>query len=76
VRGFLGDTGIGQGSIVLGDGEPPLSLLGYDCTGDESRLCCNLPAFGQTVVATGTLGRTNEWFLTDPTICEIDEEQR
>jgi hypothetical protein len=65
--------GIGQGSIVLGDGDPPLSLRdGYDCEGDESRLCCDLPAFGQTVVATGTLWRNNEWLLRDLTICEID----
>ena len=67
------DRGIRGGSVVLGEGEPPLSLLGDgDCEGDESRLCCDLPAFGQTVVATGTLWRNNEWLLRDLTICEID----
>jgi hypothetical protein len=58
---------------VLGDGEPPLSLLdGYECSGDESRLCCDLPAFGQTVVARGMLWRHNGWRLQDLTICEVD----
>ncbi|HEX7506650.1 MAG TPA: hypothetical protein VF550_07745, partial [Polyangia bacterium] len=64
--------GIGRASLVLGDGDPPLSLRdGYNCAGDESRLCCDLPAFGQTVVATGTLGRNNEWYLADLTMCEV-----
>jgi hypothetical protein len=65
--------GIGRGSLVLGDVDPPLSLRdGYNCAGDESRLCCDLPAFGQTLVATGTLGRNNEWSLADLTMCEVD----
>ena len=73
VRGVLRIARIDRSSIVLGDGDPPLSLRdGHDCEGDESRLCCDLPAFGQTVVATGTLGRSNEWLLADLTICEID----
>jgi hypothetical protein len=64
--------GIAGGSLVLGQADPPLSILvSGHCSGDESRLCCNLPAFGQTVVAKGVLRRTNEWYLDHPTICEV-----
>jgi hypothetical protein len=63
-------------STVLGEGEPPLFLTGTEatCVGDESRLCCESPALGQTVVATGVLGRNKGWykgwFLGGPTMCE------
>ena len=73
-RGFICDWEFtARGSFVLGEGDPPLSLLGHDdCVGDDSRLCCSMPAAGQTVVVTGTLNRTNEWFMKGA-ICEIDE---
>ena len=62
-------------STVLGEGEPPLFLTGPDatCMGDESRLCCASPALGQTVVATGVLGRDKGWFLGEPAICEPED---
>lgn len=62
-------------STVLGAGSPPLFLTGRDaaCVGDESRLCCGAPAFGQTVVATGVLGRNHGWFLGEPTMCALDD---
>jgi hypothetical protein len=62
-------------STVLGETEPPLFLTGMDatCMGDESRLCCASPALGQTVVATGVLGREKGWFLGEPTMCEPED---
>jgi hypothetical protein len=73
-RGIICDREFSTGgSFVLGEGDQPLSLLGHGyCVGDNSRLCCSMPAAGQTVVVTGTLGRTNTWFL-DGAVCEIDE---
>ena len=64
-------------STVLGEGEPPLFLTGMDatCLGDESRLCCASPALGQTVVATGVLGRDKGWFLGEPMMCEPDDAE-
>jgi len=52
--------------------------VGLLCGGDESRACCTVPAFGQTVVATGRIieendqavtGRGGRWALAEPTLC-------
>jgi hypothetical protein len=64
-----------QRFLVVGEGAEPLSLPDYACIGDESRLCCEAPAYGQTVVVTGELGRRRGWILTTPTICEVSGER-
>jgi hypothetical protein len=64
--------------VFVGDIPNGARLVGLRCGGDESRACCDVPAFGQTVVATGTIveedrtsvtGRGGRWALTDPTLC-------
>ena len=56
-------------------GNTPVLLDGLGCRGDESRLCCDAPAFGQAVVATGNLARSPggvdsiEWQLDTPKLC-------
>ncbi len=66
----------GHRSIVVGEGDRALRLgLGtkMECVGDESRLCCGRPAFGQLVVAKGVLGGSNDggWALKSEEICEV-----
>lgn len=63
--------------VVRGDGES-LTLEGLKCSGDLSRVCCNVPALGQPVVVTGTLTWKRHvipigasWELANPRICEI-----
>jgi hypothetical protein len=55
-----------------------LRLEGLRCYGDESRICCPVPAFGQTVVATGrvvnetsrsVLAHGGRFMLADPILC-------
>jgi hypothetical protein len=52
--------------VVIGGVEEQLALASIECSGDDSRVCCNAPAFGQTVIATGVLegGPTGGWMLT------------
>ena len=65
-------------SVVLGADNGTLAVGDLRCSGDESRVCCNAPAYGQTVVATGRLSRdrdatgpgTSGWRLLDVRLCE------
>jgi len=56
-------------------GESAVLLDGLGCTGDESRLCCDTPAFGQIVIAAGRLRRSSDsgaaipWELLEPKLC-------
>ena len=50
-----------------------VELEGLSCGGDESRMCCNAPAFGQAVIATGelTVGSplSAKWKLVNAELC-------
>jgi hypothetical protein len=58
------------------DGRPlGLPLAGLGCSGDDSKLCCNVPANGQSVIAHGRLakapaGGVAKWQLEDVSLCE------
>lgn len=64
-------------AIVLGDGDHQLGFAedspAFDCIGDQSRLCCGVQAFGQTVVAQGILDGSEEhgWVLKSASVCEL-----
>ncbi len=56
------------------DGEPlALPLVGFSCSGDDSKLCCTVPADGQQVIAHGRLKKSSKsgykWQLEDATLC-------
>jgi hypothetical protein len=59
----------------MNNGSPPqnLALDGLFCSGDESQVCCNAPAYGQSVVATGELVKDthpgSEWRLAHAVLC-------
>ena len=65
---------VGCGAVVQ-CGDTAVRLDGLGCGGDESRLCCNTPAFGQSVIAVGKLIHIPiepggiEWQLEDPRLC-------
>lgn len=62
-----------RGDFTL-DGAPyGLELVGYGCAGDESRLCCNALAEGQTVIATGDLSWDSRWRLDTKSLCVVKE---
>ena len=66
-----------NGPIVLAGATDVLGLKGLWCHGDDSELCCDAPAYGQTVIATGRLVPETEsqvlgaWMLQDPEICIV-----
>jgi hypothetical protein len=76
-RLLVGPGGKSARAVVVGEGDRPLHFWGLgntpSCGGDESRLCCNTPAFGQTVVVKGVLTGSNEngWGLQNPELCEL-----
>ena len=59
--------------MVIGGTADVLRLEKLDCAGDDSRLCCDLPALGQPVIATGVLARsrTGDYSLASPTVCAV-----
>ena len=65
-----------SGAIVVGvtdvDADGVLALAGDGCRGDDSRLCCPLPAYGQLVRVEGTLVRSGarHYRLQSPQICQ------
>jgi hypothetical protein len=66
--------------VVADDGagaREGLLLDELDCRGDDSRLCCNAPAFGQAVVATGKLvWGYSAWKLNAPALCAVPASAR
>jgi len=67
-RGCCNQVG---GSVLVGQ----VSLEGLFCGGDDSALCCNAPADGRVVVATGVVeperdfDGTAHWRLEHPALC-------
>ena len=71
-RGCCNQT---RGQVVLGGASEVLALEGFFCAGDDSQSCCNVPAYGQSVVATGALVRADSsagptrWHLARAVLC-------
>ncbi len=67
-----------HGPIVLAGIQDVLGLKGLACDGDDSEACCDAPAYGQRVIATGRLvpetetSAAGDWMIEDPEICTID----
>jgi hypothetical protein len=62
--------------VRIGGAPQPLGLQGFACSGDDSQVCCNVPAYGQEVVASGTLTPVRalvewepRWVLTEAKLC-------
>lgn len=66
--------------VLVGEPTGSLPLRGLTCSGDDSTLCCSVPADGQAVVARGVLqkgpGGASKWQLSEPTLCWIDNTPR
>jgi len=62
--------------VLVGEPTGSLPLHGLTCSGDDSTLCCSVPADGQAVVARGRLRKlsagVSKWQLEEPTLCLID----
>jgi hypothetical protein len=57
-------------AMAIGGAEGKLALDGFWCAGDGSRLCCNRPAYGQQVIATGKLvDADGRWQLKPAEVC-------
>jgi hypothetical protein len=66
------------GPAVVGSTFDGFAIPGFFCAGDESRLCCNAPVYGQAVIATGRIVEIpmpegGGWALKDATLCEDRE---
>jgi hypothetical protein len=57
------------GDIAISDAAEPLTLDGLTCGGDDSEICCDAPAYGQSVIATGRLEPA--WRLDGPSLCAL-----
>jgi len=66
--------------VLVGEPTGSLPLRGLTCSGDDSTLCCSVPAEGQSVIARGRLQKLNlgvsKWQLNDPTLCVVDSTPR
>lgn len=65
--------------VLLGTPPAAFHLESFGCSGDESRQCCDVPAFGQFVVASGKVQAASfdwvhlygvNWSLIDVKLCE------
>jgi hypothetical protein len=68
--------------VLVGDQNGALVIDGLYCSGDESRACCNAPAYGQPVIASGVLVRepreytTVGWRMVNVSVCEVPYGQQ
>jgi len=66
-----------EAPALIGGPDGALAIEGLGCAGDESRVCCNTPAYGQNVIASGVLVREPEgqttvgWRLVNASLCEV-----
>jgi hypothetical protein len=62
--------------VLVGEPQGSLPLRGLTCVGDDSAVCCSVPADGQAVVARGRLQKSaiggSKWQLSEPRLCLID----
>ena len=62
--------------VLVGEPTGSLRLRGLTCSGDDSTLCCSVPAEGQLVIAQGRLQKVSagvsNWQLNSPKLCVID----
>ena len=65
--------------VLVSEPGGSLPLRGLTCSGDDSTLCCRVPAEGQAVIATGKLekaGGASKWQLAGAKLCLIDTTPR
>lgn len=62
-----------RANLVLAGPPYDLELHGLGCGGDESRLCCELNALGEEVIATGTMSYSSGALrLGSPELCRAE----